>query len=753
MNGINNYYFNMLLCSAANIEIPLKEVNVDVNVINNIAEFCVYQSYENGNSPAEIFYKFPTPASASVYQFQAIIGDKVVKTVIKEKEEAKQEYNEAISKGHSAFMLNQNEGDVFSCCIGNVDRFAKINIEIKYSVELKTEIDSSQLRLVIPLTIMPRYVSRNYPSSHNPNTPKIASNPYKQSVSGQIFMTDGLESVDSKSDLMHLSNKTDHNVKFELVDIEKLDHDVNIVIRRKPQRSVAITELWKDVKDPQYMFATMLNIVPDFDTVRRATPEDIHYTLIIDRSGSMQGKDLENAKDGAMIFVNQLPDMASFDVYHFGSDFELFKPISNGNVKDQAIDWITKIRSDGGTELYAVMNDAYDRIKQQDKPGVIIILTDGGISNVESVVKLVRSNPNVNVFSIGIGANVSKQLVMSLAEEGHGKAEFVASNDDELQEKIISLFLKSQQSVRKFQKENKINVVTDGPFRLVPDVVPVLYENDVNTFYLFSAAPIRSVEYSQAVNGEVMTKTVPTVEIYNEKGGYPIHRLAGVRLINHIQTGKAGSQIDEVKVDLHKQLIVPISISLGVLSQFTSFIGIEYRKDGDKLLEQTVLKSISLRMPEKYIDEVRGPMGARGAMGKRGPIGINSVGTQFRNASYDIRSVPSNPQTVISPFFGSVGGQESMRRMITSRDDRLDSYDSHMSVKQKPTLKLTLDAFDFSYKLLGSNMLTSTKNEQLMLSVNVGDLIEITVPAIKGIYKVICVGSDSSKWVLKRFEF
>jgi len=766
----------MSLYSATNVDVPLKEVNVDVNVINNIAEFCVYQLYENHDTPVEIFYKFPTPAGASVYQFQAVIGDKVVKTVVKEKDEAKKEYNEAISNGHGAFMLNQNEGDVFSCCIGNVDKNAKINIEIKYSVELKTEIDSSQLRLVIPLSIMPRYTSRIHPSSHNPNTPKITSNPYKQSVSGNIFMSDGVESIDSKSDPVHLTKESEHNVKFELANIEKLDHDVNIVIKRKPQRSVGITELWKDVDDPQYRFATMLNIVPDFEKTQQVNIESIHYTLIIDRSGSMQGKDLENAKDGAMMFVNQLPDVASFDVYHFGSDFELFKPTPDGNIKDQAIDWITKIRSNGGTELYAVMDDAYNRLKQHDKPGVIIILTDGGISNVESVIKLVKSNPNVNVFSIGIGANVSKQLVTSLAEEGHGKAEFVASNDDGLQEKVISLLLKSQQSVRKFQKENKITVVTDGPFRLIPDVVPTLYENDVNTFYVFSATQVTSVEYSQTIDQKVITKSVPIVEIYNEKEGYPIHRLAGVRLINNIQYGKTGSQIDEVKVDVHKQLIVPISINLGILSQYTSFIGVEYRKDGDKLLEQTVLKSIPLRMPEKYVDEVclsrlmgsysanqakardiqqsrmagpigpQGAMGPRGAMGVSGPIGINTVGTQFRNASHNVMSVPSNPQT-ISNFFGS---QASTRQVMYSRDDR---YDSHEPAKPKPTLKLTLDKFDFEHKLLGSNMLTSIKNEQLMLPVSVGDLIEITVSAIKGIYKVICLGSESSKWVLKRFEF
>ena len=55
----------------------------------------------------------------------------------------------------------------------------------------------------------------------------------------------------------------------------------------------------------------MLNIVPNFGDIEVPGPDDTHYTIIIDRSGSMSGQDLENAKDGAMIFVNQLSDSSS----------------------------------------------------------------------------------------------------------------------------------------------------------------------------------------------------------------------------------------------------------------------------------------------------------------------------------------------------------------------------------------------------------------------------------------------------------
>lgn len=61
------------------------------------------QEYFNGSPDAvEAKYVFPLDDTASVYGFEAFIMGKHVVGVCKEKEQARREYKEAVSKGHGA---------------------------------------------------------------------------------------------------------------------------------------------------------------------------------------------------------------------------------------------------------------------------------------------------------------------------------------------------------------------------------------------------------------------------------------------------------------------------------------------------------------------------------------------------------------------------------------------------------------------------------------------------------------------------
>lgn len=78
------------LKTSQNVDIPLKNVNIHSDIINQVAQFTLTKTYENtSTNPIEVFYTFPTPANASVFSFSAKIGDKTIQTVLKEKETAR----------------------------------------------------------------------------------------------------------------------------------------------------------------------------------------------------------------------------------------------------------------------------------------------------------------------------------------------------------------------------------------------------------------------------------------------------------------------------------------------------------------------------------------------------------------------------------------------------------------------------------------------------------------------------------------
>src|SRR5919106_6791724 len=83
--------------------LPLKDTRVEIAVSGVIADVQVVQTYRNeGSRPINATYVFPASTRAAVYAMRMRIGDRVVVAKIKEREAAKQEFDEAKEKGKSA---------------------------------------------------------------------------------------------------------------------------------------------------------------------------------------------------------------------------------------------------------------------------------------------------------------------------------------------------------------------------------------------------------------------------------------------------------------------------------------------------------------------------------------------------------------------------------------------------------------------------------------------------------------------------
>ncbi len=94
-------------CKDSTIEhLPLKSTKVDVSIVGVIADVTILQRYMNaGKSPIESKYIFPASTKAAVYHLKMVIGERILTAVIKEKEQAQQEYEEAVEQGYTATLL------------------------------------------------------------------------------------------------------------------------------------------------------------------------------------------------------------------------------------------------------------------------------------------------------------------------------------------------------------------------------------------------------------------------------------------------------------------------------------------------------------------------------------------------------------------------------------------------------------------------------------------------------------------------
>ena len=96
------------------IPVPLTGVSVKARIIGSVAEVSIEQFYVNReNIPIEAVYKFPLDEGAAVRGFMAEMDGRIIKGVVKETKQAKEDYEDAIATGYSAFLLEEKLADVF----------------------------------------------------------------------------------------------------------------------------------------------------------------------------------------------------------------------------------------------------------------------------------------------------------------------------------------------------------------------------------------------------------------------------------------------------------------------------------------------------------------------------------------------------------------------------------------------------------------------------------------------------------------
>ncbi len=89
-------------------EVPLESVHVCAQLLDLAARVVVLQAYKNkSRMPIEAKYVFPLDDMAAVCGFEAFINGKHIVGEVKEKEQAHREYKEAISKGHGAYLMDE----------------------------------------------------------------------------------------------------------------------------------------------------------------------------------------------------------------------------------------------------------------------------------------------------------------------------------------------------------------------------------------------------------------------------------------------------------------------------------------------------------------------------------------------------------------------------------------------------------------------------------------------------------------------
>ncbi|MBN2266849.1 MAG: hypothetical protein JW725_00715, partial [Candidatus Babeliaceae bacterium] len=127
-------YFFVQSEGAETDQLPLRSTSAEVNIAGIIADVKVTQEYKNdGKSAIEAIYVFPASTRAAVYKMTMTIGERTINAVIKERNQARQEYEEARQQGKSASLLEQQRPNVFQMNVANIMPGDLIKVELCYT--------------------------------------------------------------------------------------------------------------------------------------------------------------------------------------------------------------------------------------------------------------------------------------------------------------------------------------------------------------------------------------------------------------------------------------------------------------------------------------------------------------------------------------------------------------------------------------------------------------------------------------------
>ncbi len=152
-------------------------------------------------------------------------------------------------------------------------------------------------------------------------------------------------------------------------------------------------------------------------------------TLVIDRSGSMNGAPMAAAKAAAKRVVDELSAGDAVNVIAFDDKVEaLFdKPrVLDDATRRDVTRFLATIDARGGTEIAKALEKALASQTSDARPDVVFFLTDGQSDGPTAIKVAAADTSATSVFTVGLGEGVDKALLSKIASLKHGRFTFVA---------------------------------------------------------------------------------------------------------------------------------------------------------------------------------------------------------------------------------------------------------------------------------------------------------------------------------------
>lgn len=413
----------------------IEKHHVNVSIDNQLATTKIDQIFANPNDfQLEGTYLFPLPDDVAVSDFVLYIDGKPVKGELLAKDRARSIYEGIVRSMQDPALLEYIGTRAFQARVFPIPPNGERRIQLEYSQVIS--VDSGLAKYIYPL--------RTDTYTHQP----VGS----LAVSIDLKSKHALKTIYSPSHEIAVNRKNDHraNISYEGTDVHvKRDFVCYYSLSDKDFGIDLITH--RDNTDEDGFF--MLLISPKYE-VQKSEVIEKDFIFILDRSGSMKGPKIEQAKEALRFCVNSLNDGDRFNLILFNTDVEPFseKLVSVKEERKNALAFVDDIVGNGGTNINDALLAALDDEPDPKRPRIIVFLTDGeatvGETDTTRILKNVtgENSDKSRIFVFGVGYDVNVNLLDKMAEQNGGTRQYVKPKEN-LEVAVSSFFTKVSEPI------------------------------------------------------------------------------------------------------------------------------------------------------------------------------------------------------------------------------------------------------------------------------------------------------------------
>ncbi|HEX3068053.1 MAG TPA: VIT domain-containing protein [Thermoanaerobaculia bacterium] len=543
---------------------------VSISVAGPIVRTTVKQTFHNVTGQCvEGLYVYPLPEMSAVDTLKMTIGSRVIVGEIREREQARKEYEQAKSEGRKAALVEQQRPNVFTTSVSGVMPDEDVTIEIAYQETARFE--NGEFRLRFPMVVAPRYTpAKAFATAVMAKLPATPSSIVGSNVTLSVDLQPGY-SVRNIHSAQQVRSETLGNRHYRVLAESatlNADHDFELAwqpdLGANPEASVITEKLGEET------YALVMVTPPASSSVR--LPRETIF--IIDSSGSMEGASMEQAKAALLLALDDLQPSDKFNIIDFDSAARpLFTESSNADRDSIAAakQFVGTITADGGTEMMSALRIALPE-KANTASGTVrqvIFMTDGQVSNEQELFTFIHSRLGESrLFTVGIGAAPNSHFMRNAARFGRGTFTYIG-DVQQVQERMSELFAKLDAPVM-----TSIDVLSsDTTAEAWPERVPDLYRGEPLVVALRVHDAGAKFTLRGHIGNEVWTKEL-TLPAPGESEG--IAKLWGREkiesLMDHLTDGSDPKGIEAA--------VIAVALQNHLVSQYTSLVAIDQTPQG-----------------------------------------------------------------------------------------------------------------------------------------------------------------------------